>query len=241
MLEIFFSWIKMYASSKHAFHRFGAGHKVGRQIAAIELHAFDPLDLGLHALAFLDRHHSVLADSVHRIRDQFPDLWIVIARNRGDLGHLLAALDLDALGLEVGRDIVHGLFDAGFQINRIDSRDHRAQSLGENGVGQHRGRRRAIAGHVVRLRGHLAHHAGAHVLVRVFQFDFLGYRDPVFGDHRGAEALIQNHVMAGRAQRRADYLREFGNASLNRFPGLLIERNHLRHDLPLQVSKAGLI
>ncbi len=41
------------------------GDEVRREVAAVELHAFDPLDFGAEALAFVDGDDAVLADLFH--------------------------------------------------------------------------------------------------------------------------------------------------------------------------------
>ena len=46
---------------EHGLHLVSVGHEVGRNIAAVELHALDNLDLGLGALGLLDCDHAVLA------------------------------------------------------------------------------------------------------------------------------------------------------------------------------------
>ena len=54
-------------------HLLGVGDEVGREIAAIELHALDDVGLGLKALGFLDRDHAFIADLLHRLGDFFAD------------------------------------------------------------------------------------------------------------------------------------------------------------------------
>ena len=49
-------------------HRLGVGDEVRAQVAAIELHAFHDVDLGLPALAFFDRDHAFLADPLETPR-----------------------------------------------------------------------------------------------------------------------------------------------------------------------------
>ena len=48
--------------------------EVGRQVAAVELHALDDVELVLERLAVLDRDHAFLADLVHRVRDDLADV-----------------------------------------------------------------------------------------------------------------------------------------------------------------------
>ena len=70
------------------------------------------------------------------------------------------------------------------------------QAFGDDGLGQHGGGGGAVAGDVVGLGGGFLEQLGAHVLVRVFQFDFLGHGHAVVGDGGGAEFLVQRHVAA---------------------------------------------
>ena len=72
-------------------HLLGRGDEVGRQKAAIELHAFDHVERGVGGLRFLDRDDALAADLFHGVGDEFADGWIVVGGNRGDLGLFLAA------------------------------------------------------------------------------------------------------------------------------------------------------
>ena len=67
---------------EHALHRVRIGDEVGGQVAAVELHAFDPFDFGLQALAFVDGDDAVLADLFHRVGQQIADLAIVVGGDR---------------------------------------------------------------------------------------------------------------------------------------------------------------
>jgi hypothetical protein len=61
-----------------ALHVGGVGDEVGREVALVELHALDELDLGLEALALFDGDDAVLADLVHGGGDDLADLssWL---------------------------------------------------------------------------------------------------------------------------------------------------------------------
>ena len=50
-----------------ADHLLRVGDEVRRQIAAVELHALDHVELGLQALRLLDRDHALVADPLHRL------------------------------------------------------------------------------------------------------------------------------------------------------------------------------
>ena len=54
-------------------HLLGIGDEIGREIAAVELHALDDVGLGLEALGLLDRDHAFVADLLHRLGDFFAD------------------------------------------------------------------------------------------------------------------------------------------------------------------------
>ena len=79
---------------EHRLHRRRVGDEVGAQVAAVELHALDPLDLGLEGLAFLDRDDAVLADLLDGLGDHLADLGVEVGGDGGDL-----------LGLGLGRDL----------------------------------------------------------------------------------------------------------------------------------------
>ena len=55
-------------------HVVRVGDEVGREVAAVELHALDDVELGLEALALLDRDDAVLTDLLHRVGDHLAEL-----------------------------------------------------------------------------------------------------------------------------------------------------------------------
>src|SRR5207249_2372458 len=61
-----------------ALHRLGIGDEIGREIALVELHAFDDFERGFDRLGFLNRDGAVLADLVHGIGDDFADLRVPV-------------------------------------------------------------------------------------------------------------------------------------------------------------------
>ena len=78
-----------------ARHGLRIGDEVGREVAAVELHAFDPFDFGGEALAFVDGDDAVLADLFHGLGEHVADFAVAVGGDRADLGHLFGALDLD--------------------------------------------------------------------------------------------------------------------------------------------------
>ena len=182
-------------------HLVGVGDEVRAEIAAVELHAFDDLELGLGGLGFLDGDDALVADLLHRLGDHLADRLVAIAGDRADLGDLFRGLDLLGVLDERRDDVGDGEVDAALQVHRVHAGGNRLVAflddrLGENGRG-----RGAVAGDVVGLRGDFADHLRAHVLELVGKLDFLGDGDAVLGDARRAERLVDDDVAALGAER----------------------------------------
>ena len=70
-------------------HLLGVGDEVRREVAAVELHAFDDVELGLGGLGFLDGDDALVADLLHRLGDHLADGGIAVGRDGADLGDLV--------------------------------------------------------------------------------------------------------------------------------------------------------
>jgi hypothetical protein len=66
-------------------HFFGVGDEIGRQIAAVEFHALDDVDLGCERLVLLDGDDAFIADFLHGLGDHFSNRCVAIGRNGADL------------------------------------------------------------------------------------------------------------------------------------------------------------
>lgn len=71
-----------------ADHLFGIRHEVGRQLAAVELHAVDNLELCFEALGLFDRDDPLVAALEHRVGNHLADLAVVVGRDGAYLGDL---------------------------------------------------------------------------------------------------------------------------------------------------------
>src|SRR5579859_6624867 len=181
------------------FHPRGVGDEVRRDVAAVELHALGVFDLELEALALFDGDDAVAADLVHGLGQQSADLGIV-GRNGGDV------LDV-GVALQRGRELFdlgdHGLgcgVDAALHQHRVGPGGQVAQAFGDDRLGQDRGGRSAVAGHVVGLGSSLLEHLRAHVLEVVLELDLFGHGHTVVGDGGRAPLLVDGHVAAARAE-----------------------------------------
>jgi len=181
---------------EHRLHLVRVGDEVGRQVAAVELHAFDDFELGLEALGFFDRDHAFVADLGHRLGDHGADIVVAVGRDGADLGDLVVGSDLLGDRLDFLDHAGDGFVDAALEVHRVHARGHVLQAFDHDGLGQHGGGGGAVAGRVIGLGGDFAHHLGAEVLEAVDQFDFLGDGDAVLGRARGAERLLDDHVAA---------------------------------------------
>ena len=96
-------------------HRLGIGDEVGREVALVELHAFDDFEGRLDALGFFDGDGAVLADLVHGVGDDVADGGVPVGGDGGDLRDLGAVLDLLGDLGEFGDDGFDGLADAALE------------------------------------------------------------------------------------------------------------------------------
>ena len=182
----------------------GIVDEVGRQVAAVELHALDHFEFVLQSRAVLDRDHAFLADLVHCGGDDVADRGIGVGRDRADLGDFLAAGAGHGNLLQLAGDGGHGLVDAALQIHRVHPGGDVLHAFVDDGLRQHGGGGGAVAGDVGGLGSDFLDHLRAHVLQLVLQLDFLGDRHAVLGHGGGAEGTVEHHVAAFRAQGHLD-------------------------------------
>ena len=149
--------------------RSGVGDEVRREIAAIELHALDDIERGLHRLGFLDGDDAFLADLLHGFRDHLADRGVAVGGDGADLGDLLLALRRLRLLLQLLEDERDGLVDAALELHRVVARGHHLRALAENGLRENGRGGGAVAGDVRGLGSDLLHHLRAHVLELVLE------------------------------------------------------------------------
>ena len=171
---------------EHDFHALGIGHEIRREIAAIELHALDHFQRGVERLALFDGDHAVLADLLHGLGDDLADGFVVVRRDGADLRDHRPAHRLGH-PRQLRCDRRDGLLDAALERHRVGAGGDVLRALAIDRLGQDRGGRGAVAGHVRGLARHLLDHLRAHVLERVLQLDLLRDGDAVLGDRRRPE------------------------------------------------------
>ena len=147
------------------FHSLRIGHEVRREVAPVELHALDHVELGLEALALFDRDHAFLADLLHGFGEDAADRLVVVGRNGADLCDLPqnhgSAFDIFS---EFGTDGTDGSIDATLEFHGVHAGDDELGALAEDRLSENGCGGRAVAGDVGGLAGDLLHHLSAHVL-----------------------------------------------------------------------------
>ena len=182
-------------------HLVGVGDEVGRDVAAVELHAFDHVELGLEALGLFDRDHALVADLLHRLGEVIADLLVAVGGDGADLGDLGVGGDLLRVLLQLLDDGLDREVDAALEVHRVHAGGNRLGAFLDDRGGKHGRGRGAVTGDVGGLRRDLAHHLRAHVLELVFELDLLGDGDAVLGDAGGAERFVEHDVAALGAER----------------------------------------
>src|SRR6516165_1538614 len=185
-------------------HLVGVGDKVGRDVAAVELHALDDVEFGLERLGFLDRDDALVADLLHGVGEELADLRIAVGRYGADLGDLLVRGVLLGVLDEVRDDGVDRDVDTALQIHQVHAGGNRLGAFAHDCGGKNGRGGGAVTGRIGRLRGDFAHHLRAHVLELVVELDFLGDGDAVLGDAGSAERLVEHDVATLGAERDAD-------------------------------------
>src|SRR5690606_996710 len=142
----------------------GVVDEVGRQVAAVELHALDDVELVVERLAVLDGDHALLADLLHRLRDDVADLGVRVGGDRTDLGDFLVrAAGLADAGELLGQG-VDGPVDAALEVHRVHARGDELHALAHDALGEHGGGGGAVTGVVGGLGSDFLDHLRAHVL-----------------------------------------------------------------------------
>ena len=216
-------------------HLLGVGDEIGREIAAIELHALDDVEFGLGGLGLLDGDDAFVADLLHRLGDHLADRLVAVRGDRADLGDLLGRLHLLGAPLDVLDDRGHRDVDAALQVHRVHAGGDQLEAFLHDRGGEHRRGGGAVAGEIIGLGGDFAHHLRAHVLELVFEFDLLGDGDAILGDARRAIGLVDDDVAALGAERHFDRVVENFDAAQHPVAGVAGKSDVFGgHDVQLQ-------
>ena len=175
-------------------HPLRIGYKIRRQISAVELHSLDHVKLSFQRLRLFHRDDAILPNLLHRLGNNPPNRFVIICTYRADLGDHFAG---DGLGefiqlafvalaffVDLAANELDCFFDAALERHRIGAGCDGLDAFAINRLRENGGGGGAIAGDIGGLAGDFADHLRAHVLERVFEFDFFGYGHAVFGNRR---------------------------------------------------------
>ena len=123
---------------EHALHALRVGHEVGREVAAVELHALDDLERRLGRLRLLDRDDALGADLLDRVGDELADRRVVVRGDRRDLRLLAPARHRAGERLERLDREPEPAVEAALQVDRARAGDDVAQPFGEDRVREER-------------------------------------------------------------------------------------------------------
>src|SRR5947208_10149476 len=208
-------------------HLVCVGDEVGRDVAAVELHALDDVEFGLERLGFFNRDDALVADLLHGIGQELADFGVAVGGDGADLGDFLVRGDLLGVLDEVGDHGFHRQVDTALQIHRVHAGGNRLGAFTDDRSRQNGRGGGAVAGSVRRLRGDFAHHLRAHVLELVVELDLLGDGDAVLGDAGSAERLVEHDVAALGAERDLHRVVEDVDAAQHAVAGMDAEFNFL--------------
>ena len=234
--EIFEPTNRMYGSSSDGFHPLGVGREVRGDVALVEAHSLDQLEVHPEGLGLLDGDDPVLTHLVDGLGDQVADLGVG-RRDGSHLGDLLLGLRLLGDGLQRVHGGLDGGLDAPLERHRVGAGGHVAQALTDQGPGEHRGGGGAVTSHVIGLLGDFLDQLGPDLLEGVLELDLLGDRYAVIGNGRGAPLLLEHHVAALGAEGHAHGVGELVHPALQTPPGVFVKSDQLGHRLLASSSR----
>src|SRR5690554_3658624 len=174
--------------------------EVGRQVAAVELHAFDDVEFVVQRLAVFNGNDAFLANLVHGIGNDLANGGVGVGRNGTNLGDFLAGGARLGQLLQLFHSHGNGFVDTALQVHGVDAGGNVLQAFFNDGLGQHGSRGGAVASVVGSLGSNFLDQLSADVFEFVFEFDFFGNRYTVFSDGRCAERTVEHNVATLGAQ-----------------------------------------
>ena len=181
-------------------HGFRLVDEIGRQVAAVKLHAFNNRQLVFQTGTFFNGDDAFFTNAVHGFGDDAADGLVRVGRDGAYLGDgLRVGTGLGQI-FQLGNDASGGFVDTALEIHRVHASSNRFQTFGNDSLSQYGSSGSTVPSVVIGAGGNVFDQLGAHVFELVFQFDFFGNGNTVFGDQRRAEAALDQHVAALRTQ-----------------------------------------
>jgi hypothetical protein len=166
---------------EYGLHPLLVRHEVRGDVTLVEVHPLEELELHVEGLPFLHVHHAVLADHLHCVGDDAPDL--PGARAYGaNADHAVPAFDLRGLLADSFDGDLGGLLDPAPQDDRVRAGRYVLDALVDDRLRQDERRRRPVARYVVGLCRNLLDHLRGLVLEDVLEINLLRDGHAIVGD-----------------------------------------------------------
>src|SRR5471030_33211 len=176
--------------------------EVRGQVATVELHAFNNRQFVFQARTFFNGDNAVFGHFFHGFGNDVADGVVRVGRNGTNLSNCLGVGAWLGQQLELSNDGDGRLVDAALQVHRVHAGSDGFQAFVDDSLSQNGSSGSTVTSVIVGTGGNVFDQLRAHVFETVFEFDFFGYGNAVLGDGRSAEALLDDHVTAFRAQGR---------------------------------------
>ena len=175
------------------FHLVHISCHVGGDIASVELHAFNQVQLGQHGLALFDGDDAVLGDLLHSVRYHLADLCVA-GRDRCHILNVRFAVDGCAHLFDSLDSSVCSLLHAFSEDNGVRACRQVLHTLIDHCLRENCSCCSSVTCYIISLCGNFLDELCAHVLEIVLEFDLLCDRNTVVGNRGSAIALVENDI-----------------------------------------------
>ena len=206
-----------------------------REVAAVDIHAFDILGFIAHRAGFFDGDCALRADLVEHIGYQRAHL-VFVSGKHGNLPNLLVTRHGHGHSRDFALHRIDRAVDAYLERHRVRARRHVLEALLYDALRENGRCGRAVAYDVVRLACRHLDELSADILERLYQLDFLGDGYAVATNQRRTELLVQHDIAPAWAKSSAYRLRQRAYAVEELAPSLFTILELLCHLSHLLIS-----
>ena len=191
---------------------------------------FDNVEGGFDSFGFFNGDGSVFTNLIHGFGDDVADFHVPVSGDSGDLGDFLGVRDFLGDLSELSHDGFGSLHDAALEADWIGTGGDVAKAFFVDGFRKHGSGGSSVTCDVGGLGGDFLDELSAHVLVGIFEFDFFGNRDTVFGDSWGTELLVDDDVATCRPESCFHRTSELGDAAEESLTSCFVELELFSHN-----------
>ena len=179
----------------YCFHLVSVSNHVRGNIAAIELHALNYREVGLHTLGLLYSDNAFLAYLLHCICNVLAD-FLISGGNGSNLSDCFLGLYRLGNGLDFLNQSLNCSLNTLLQNHWVCTSSNVSHTLMNHSLRQESSGGGTVTSDVVGLGSNLAYQLCAHVLKWILQLDVTSDGNTIIGDGRCTELLVQYYVAA---------------------------------------------